>query len=591
MTKSSKRGFLNLTPTQNQTLATWVFACLLLIFFVCVFIFAPEKLPVFKQRMLAISSALLAGLFAFFFTGKVGLKITSIQTRFGDFGVRASGGVAVFVFVLLWWLSPWAPVEVEEIKELQKNVRKLQEEFLHANSDIALLKEIIGRGEKPTVSPQAKRIATQIASDADPFSLALKAIAENRWDDARKLLEQAEQDASAADSFNIYRARGQIELFAGQYANAVAWFQRARSLKPNNADILNETGVALIYEGKYEEALPLLAQGAEIVANALGKDHADAGRGLNNLAAVYHHLGRLAKAEELYLRALSILEKLTDADNPDLATCLNNLASIYQDQHKLAEAESTYKRVVKLQATLGSNEARLAVTYNNLAGVYAEMNRVEEAELLYQRARDLQEKVLGKEHLDLATTLNNLAGLYLQQGQPAESERLYRRALAIREKKLGPADPVVAESLNNIAELQMRRALFDAAEPLLRQALGICAQRQRTNDWTVAVYFKNLGTVYRELGRFQEAEQNYWTALAIRTNLFGQAHPSVATSYHDLAVLCSRQGRTENAIQYLRQAVSVLEHLPERDDAAVLRNRKELAYLESTRTNGAEASK
>ncbi|MDA2937606.1 carboxypeptidase-like regulatory domain-containing protein [Acidobacteria bacterium AH-259-A15] len=99
---------------QNHSPASWIFGSLLLLFFVAVFTFAPDTLPTYKQRMLAIASALLAGLLAFFLTGAVGLKIDSIKSRFGAVGVKASGGIAVFVLVLVWWLSPMAPVSVEE---------------------------------------------------------------------------------------------------------------------------------------------------------------------------------------------------------------------------------------------------------------------------------------------------------------------------------------------------------------------------------------------------------------------------------------------------------------------------------------------
>jgi hypothetical protein len=83
----------------------------LLTFFLGVFLFAPKELPEFKQRMLAFSSALMAGLFGFFFTGQMNLELKVVKQRFGDLGVKATGGAALFVLVLIWWLSPLAPVK------------------------------------------------------------------------------------------------------------------------------------------------------------------------------------------------------------------------------------------------------------------------------------------------------------------------------------------------------------------------------------------------------------------------------------------------------------------------------------------------
>ena len=96
---------------QQQSLATWVFGGLLLAFLFAVFAFAPPVLPEYKQRILALCAALLAGLFGWFLSGEIGLRIEALKSRFGDLAVRASGGLALFVLVLVWWLSPLAPIE------------------------------------------------------------------------------------------------------------------------------------------------------------------------------------------------------------------------------------------------------------------------------------------------------------------------------------------------------------------------------------------------------------------------------------------------------------------------------------------------
>lgn len=82
-----------LTRAQHRALGTWVFGGLFFLFFVGVFIFAPEALPEFKQRMLAIASALLAGLFGYFLSGDLGFEIQSIKSRFGEVGVKATGAL------------------------------------------------------------------------------------------------------------------------------------------------------------------------------------------------------------------------------------------------------------------------------------------------------------------------------------------------------------------------------------------------------------------------------------------------------------------------------------------------------------------
>lgn len=97
--------------------ATWILGGVLLVFYLAVFTFGPASLPDYKQRMLGIASAVLAGLFAFFLTGQIGIIWQASNSWFGRMTVRATGGVAVFVLVLWWWFGPHAPIRVMDALE------------------------------------------------------------------------------------------------------------------------------------------------------------------------------------------------------------------------------------------------------------------------------------------------------------------------------------------------------------------------------------------------------------------------------------------------------------------------------------------
>jgi len=90
----------------QQALGTWIFGGLLLAFLSAVFAFALSELLEFKHRILALCAALLAGLFGWFLSGEIGLGIEALKSRFGDLTIRAGGGMALFVLVLIWWLNP-----------------------------------------------------------------------------------------------------------------------------------------------------------------------------------------------------------------------------------------------------------------------------------------------------------------------------------------------------------------------------------------------------------------------------------------------------------------------------------------------------
>ncbi|MGY4356327.1 tetratricopeptide (TPR) repeat protein [Bradyrhizobium sp. i1.3.1] len=82
---------------------------------------------------------------------------------------------------------------------------------------------------------------------------------------------------------------------------------------------------------------------------ALGPEHPDTARSLNNLALLYTATGAYAKAEPLYLRALVIYEKTLGPEHPDTALSLNNLAALYFAMGAYAKAEPLYQRALAIR--------------------------------------------------------------------------------------------------------------------------------------------------------------------------------------------------------------------------------------------------
>jgi hypothetical protein len=109
----------SMTQARSRSLATWIFGSLFVAFLLAVFAFAPPALPAFKQRILAVVSALLAGLFVYFFTGDLGVSGKAGKGVFGHLAVKGSGGAAAFVLVLAWWLSPLSPVDSVDVTRLR----------------------------------------------------------------------------------------------------------------------------------------------------------------------------------------------------------------------------------------------------------------------------------------------------------------------------------------------------------------------------------------------------------------------------------------------------------------------------------------
>jgi hypothetical protein len=69
-----------------------------------------------------------------------------------------------------------------------------------------------------------------------------------------------------------------------------------------------------------------------------------------------------------------------------------------------------YRRVLKIdEASLASDDPKVAIHLSNLAAVHRAANRFVAAERLMRRALRISKESLGPEHPDVAIRLNNLA--------------------------------------------------------------------------------------------------------------------------------------------------------------------------------------
>jgi tetratricopeptide (TPR) repeat protein len=186
-------------------------------------------------------------------------------------------------------------------------------------------------------SPRARELAAQIPSDAEPYALALKAIAESRFDDARVLLGKAQQ-AKEVELVLIYQARGETETYAGRYGDAVGWYEKALALNPNDPTLLSATALALLDAGDYAKAEPLFTRALTIWEQALGPEHPDVALGLHDLAGLYRTQEKYAKAEPLLQRVLTIRERALGPEHPDIAFTLNGYVVLLQKMGREAEA-------------------------------------------------------------------------------------------------------------------------------------------------------------------------------------------------------------------------------------------------------------
>jgi len=344
---------------------------------------------------------------------------------------------------------------------------------------------------------------------------------------------------------------------------------------------LHDESIQLRTKGQYDAALPLAERALSIRERALGPDHPDFGRSLNNLATVFFGKRDYAQAEGLYQRSLAILEKALGRDHPLVAQFLINLANLHFQKRDYVKAEPLYSRALEIrEKSLGREHADVATTLTSLATLYNEQADYEKAEPMLKRALAIREKSLGPEHTRVANSLGILGVLYETKGEYDKAEPLYSRALAIREKVFGPAHPDVGTSLNSLAVLYSKKGDHTKAEVLYQRALVVFEKSLGNQHPRVALTLNNLAVLYGARGEYSKAEPLYERALAIREKALGPEHPDIAQTLNNLAVLYEARGDYTKAEPIYQRALAIREKAlgPNHPDVATSLNSLGVLY-------------
>jgi len=176
----------------------------------------------------------------------------------------------------------------------------------------------------------------------------------------------------------------------GELDQAVAEFEKAVELDPNDAEAHRNLGTAYGEQGKWEESLAAYEKAVAI--------NPDYGEAYGDMVAAYFNLGKLTEATAAGEKgielapdyamgynnlgsvygaqgqidtAIALFEKGIQAD-PDCANCYYNLGFAYEQVEQLDQAIAAYQKAV------GADPNYLDA-YENMGTVYARQNRLEEA--------------------------------------------------------------------------------------------------------------------------------------------------------------------------------------------------------------------
>jgi CHAT domain-containing protein len=246
---------------------------------------------------------------------------------------------------------------------------------------------------------------------------------------------------------------------------------------------------------------------------------------------------------EIYLKkALQVAEKQNGKDSLYAISC-RELGIVYYHQGLYDKVESLWLEAKEVrEKVLGKENIDYANSCNNLAILYVDQGVYEKAEALHLEAKEIREKILGKEHSSYAASCSGLAVLYDYQGLYQKAEYLYLEAKTIQEKTLGKEHPDYASSCNSLAASYWYQGLYQKAEPLFLESKAIYEKILGKEHPRYALSCTNLANLYEKQDLYQKAESLYLEAKDLHEKIFGKEHFKYANSCNGLATVYFRQG-------------------------------------------------
>ena len=370
----------------------------------------------------------------------------------------------------------------------------------------------------------------------------------------------------------------------GKYQKAEGLYIEAKKITENlygrkhRKYIIVCNNLATLYSdiGNYNKAELLYVESKTLNESLFGKKHAEYAISCNNLAELYSIVGEYQKAGLLFIEAKSVIEKTLGIENAHYATICGNLAGLYKKTGNYQKAEQLYLEAKKIdEAVYGKQHASYATSCNNFAELYVFMGNYPKAEKLYLESKKISENVFGKESSEYATSCNNLAALYKNMSGSTKIFNNKANALAkigqllieaknIYDKIYGKNHINYANACNNLALIyseigdlaknpKQRQEYYRKAEYLYLETKNIFDKALGKQHPDYATSCSNLAELYRIIGNsvklpgqkneyYKRAKPLYIEALKIYEKTYGKKYYKYASTCTNLAFLHIAEG-------------------------------------------------
>lgn len=370
-----------------------------------------------------------------------------------------------------------------------------------------------------------------------------------KYDDAVWSYSEALRLQTAYDA----ESKGKVEwnMFDSMLGLAHAYRDRANYVRNRaNGTVLPEVQAD---NDKAEQFLEKAVATQQRLLN--GKDPGRLASSYEELARLYHDLGKNEKAEPVYKRILEMREKLPEKQ-PYIATLIE-AGKFYGALKKPKDAEALFKKAIDILEKVNSDAdvPQLVEAYTELGNVYTvQEGKESKAQSAFQLARAFQDLIArskqGEEEIlnntSLNVTVELMADAYAGLGKYERAAELYEGVFVRQQIR---ADlQVIARVVHKRAELYRERLHdYPKAEEQYKILLEAATQNPDSSFFPMPQALRDLGSLYaNEMNRPAEAEPLLKRSLELSSNAPKGTYPplEVNKALAELAKLYRRQNRT-----------------------------------------------
>ena len=250
--------------------------------------------------------------------------------------------------------------------------------------------------------------------------------------------------SSIGDSTKIaeLNSQGRSLAHAGDFDGAVNIFHSILDIDSNDVKANNNLGTVYKILGRYNDALVVLHDVADLVIKRCGVD-------CEELASIYTNIGNIYNIKqdyELALQYFTYAERIVHVNSltSGIATSVyNNIGNVYFYMKDRRKALNSYKRGIEVKMRL--NSGGLDVSYANCASTYEDLGILDSARMYYELSIMAKFEQYNSESHYLINVYNNYSVLLQKLGEDEESRHYLSMALGLAELHYSAKHPVISE--------------------------------------------------------------------------------------------------------------------------------------------------